>query len=156
MGKRPTERRAGSSASLLVPIVQTTYDPNKELVELLGVSLRRPLPLWEGGPGCQLAYQRGADARLSHWSRPSASSSSRPSASSTSRLTAVQVALVDCLQFKVPPIKVYGPHQPARSDPSFNHYSIQPLLPHRTTCPKYWKYWKICWSPYNRVSVHGK
>ena len=36
MAKKPTKRRAGSVASLLVPIVQTTYGPNKELVELSG------------------------------------------------------------------------------------------------------------------------
>ena len=36
MGKKPTQRTAGSVASLLVPIVQTTYGPNKELVELSG------------------------------------------------------------------------------------------------------------------------
>ena len=32
------------TASLLVPIVQKAYDSNKELEELVGVSLRRPTP----------------------------------------------------------------------------------------------------------------
>ena len=77
-GQEANGEESRITASLLVPIVQTTYDPNKELEELVGVSLRRPLPLWGGGPRCQLAYQLGADVSLSNWNwRPLGSTSWR-------------------------------------------------------------------------------